>query len=266
MKKIVAIAIAVFASLMVAATLPRFAQAADGIQYNIVATAKEANYGGFVNPVDFHVTYTLSAVTYTDVTKTTEWHGSADEGTTVTVTQPQQYIPNEQGSGGMRYSFAYYDPTSPTVTMDQAHTITLWYAKQYLLTVKTNGLPNGYVTLVYLNGVTASDDYTIGVINDASTDGWRKWFDAPAFSFTPTIGVQSTVNGPAGTVYNFDHWSDASTTNPHAAMALTGPITLTANYVAVSLPVPEYWLGPIVGLTGCFAALGVFRLAKRKHL
>lgn len=29
--------------------------------------------------------------------------------------------------------------------------------------------------------------------------------------------------------------------------------------------VPEYWLGTILGLVGCFVALGVFRVAKRKR-
>jgi hypothetical protein len=28
---------------------------------------------------------------------------------------------------------------------------------------------------------------------------------------------------------------------------------------------PELWLGPILGLAGCFAALGVFYVSKRKH-
>jgi hypothetical protein len=31
------------------------------------------------------------------------------------------------------------------------------------------------------------------------------------------------------------------------------------------LVVPEYWLGPVLGLTGCFAAFGAFRLVKRKQ-
>jgi len=31
------------------------------------------------------------------------------------------------------------------------------------------------------------------------------------------------------------------------------------------LVIPEYWLGAILGLAGCFAALGVFRVTKRKR-
>jgi len=31
------------------------------------------------------------------------------------------------------------------------------------------------------------------------------------------------------------------------------------------LVVPEYWLGPVLGLAGCFAAFGTFRLVKRKQ-
>jgi hypothetical protein len=30
--------------------------------------------------------------------------------------------------------------------------------------------------------------------------------------------------------------------------------------------VPEYWLGTILGLVGCFAALGMFRVSKKRHL
>lgn len=29
---------------------------------------------------------------------------------------------------------------------------------------------------------------------------------------------------------------------------------------------PEFWLGPFLGLAGCFSALGAFYLSKRKHL
>ncbi|MEM3731346.1 MAG: hypothetical protein QW667_03420 [Candidatus Bathyarchaeia archaeon] len=29
--------------------------------------------------------------------------------------------------------------------------------------------------------------------------------------------------------------------------------------------VPEFWLGTIMGLAGCFGALGVFRISKREH-
>lgn len=32
------------------------------------------------------------------------------------------------------------------------------------------------------------------------------------------------------------------------------------------LVIPEYWLGTILGLVGCFAAFGVFRISKRRHL
>lgn len=265
MKKIVTIAIAVFASIMVIAAFPRFAQATVGSQYQIFVTAKSGTTGnGLLYPVNFTVTYTHANTTYTDVTNHTEWYAWIDENTNVTVSAPQQIVPNETGVDGVRYRFSHYGPHATINVTGNGLGITLWYVDQYLLTVKTNGLPNGFVTLVYLDGSAPTDDYGIGVIADGSANGYRKWFDATP-SFTPTIGVDSTVNGAAGTVYNFDHWSDGSTTNPHSAMALTGPISLTANYAAISLPVPEYWLGPILGLTGCFAALGVFRLARHKH-
>jgi hypothetical protein len=38
-------------------------------------------------------------------------------------------------------------------------------------------------------------------------------------------------------------------------------IVTTAGFLVI----PEYWLGAILGLAGCFAAFGVFRISKRKH-
>jgi len=31
------------------------------------------------------------------------------------------------------------------------------------------------------------------------------------------------------------------------------------------LVIPEFWLGTVLGLVGCFAAFGVFRVSKRRH-
>jgi hypothetical protein len=38
-------------------------------------------------------------------------------------------------------------------------------------------------------------------------------------------------------------------------------IVTTAGFLVI----PEYWMGAILGLVGCFAALGAFRITKRKH-
>jgi hypothetical protein len=113
-----------------------------------------------------------------------------------------------------------------TFTITQTSSIDWHYKGQVLLTVKTNGLPSSYDTLIYVGETSTIDDYGVWKINDASSDGWRKWFDAS----TGTIGVDSPVAGATGTRYLFKDWSDASTVNPHASLALTGPLTLTVNY------------------------------------
>ncbi|MCP8307244.1 MAG: hypothetical protein H3Z53_03685 [archaeon] len=139
------------------------------------------------------------------------------------------------GATGTRYVFTEWDEDSSTnnprasENMNEHKTFTADYKTQYLLTIKTNGLPSPYVSQVYVGGTATADDYGASSINDASTDGWRKWFDASP-SETGTIGVDSSIDGATGTRYVFKDWSDETTANPYASLALTGPLTLTANY------------------------------------
>ena len=107
-----------------------------GIQYQITVTATPAGAIG----ATFKVTYTQSGTTHTNVLETTSWTEWTDANTDVTVSEPQQYYPNETGSGGVRYLFDHYDPSN-SATMTQAKTITLAYQTQYYLTVvsKYNG-------------------------------------------------------------------------------------------------------------------------------
>ncbi|MGA3192016.1 MAG: hypothetical protein ABSD73_05815 [Candidatus Bathyarchaeia archaeon] len=118
---------------------------------------------------------------------------------------------------------------SHSVTMNNPITETAAWKTQYLLTVKTSGLPSPYSTSVSVDGSPVEDDYGVSTINDASSDGWRKWFDASPSS-TGSIGVDSPVAGATGTRYAFNDWTDGPDVNPHATLALTGPVTLTVEY------------------------------------
>jgi len=46
---------------------------------------------------------------------------------------------------------------------------------------------------------------------------------------------------------------------------LTEPVDTFGQCPEGFFVIPEYWLGTILGLVGCFAAFGVFRVSKRKH-
>jgi len=180
-------------------------------QITVTASPTEA-LGG-----TFKVTYTQCGTTYTDVQKTTSWTDWADAGTTVTVSEPQDII---NGSPGTRYKFDSYSP-SASVTMNQAKTITLVYKTQYLLTIKTSGLPSAYPTKVYLGGSQ------VGTASDASP--YTEWFDSGTSS--GTIGADSTVSGATGTRYVFVKWvEDSSTNNPRAPETMNSPRAFTAEY------------------------------------
>jgi len=108
------------------------------VQYQITVTASPAGAIGGT----FKVTYTKCGTVHTAEQHTTTWTEWIDSGTTVTVGDPQQYVPSEAGIGGVRYKFDHYDP-SASVTMTGHTTITLVYKTQYYLTVKT--CPEGLV-------------------------------------------------------------------------------------------------------------------------
>jgi len=141
-------------------------------QYEITVTASpDGALGG-----TFEVTYTSCGTTYTNVEKTTKWTVWVDAGTTVTVSEPQEYVPSEEGVDGVRYEFDSYSP-SDSVDMTEAKTITLAYKTQYYLTViSPYDTPGGedwyyegetaYATLV--DGFVAPNIGFVGWSEDAS--------------------------------------------------------------------------------------------------
>ena len=60
----------------------------------------------------------------------------------------------------------------------------------------------------------------------------------------------------------YDIWVDRD--NDGSRDPLTEPVDAYCCLVGFFV-IPEYWLGTILGLVGCFAALGAFRLSKHKH-
>jgi len=107
------------------------------------------------------------------------------------------------------------------ITMNSPITQTASWTHQFLLTIKTSGLPSAYPTKVYLGGLQ------VGTASDASS--YTKWFDSG--TMTGTIGVDSTVSGATDTRYVFVEWvEDSSTNNPRASETMNSPKNFTAEY------------------------------------
>jgi hypothetical protein len=86
------------------------------------------------------------------------------------------------------------------------------------------------------------------------------------FNTTATANGQGNL-GPAslGTYApgKYDIWVDRN------GNGVLDPATEPVDTLGITpgfFVIPEYWLGTVLALAGCFAALGVFRLSKRKHL
>jgi uncharacterized repeat protein (TIGR02543 family) len=131
--------------------------------------------------------------------------------------------------GGTRYVWASWSDggaqSHTYTTPGSSATVTaVFNAAQYLLTVRTNGLPaSAGSTKVYVNSVAATDDYGVSQINDASANGWRKWYNA---GVTVQVNIESPVGG-----YAFSQWSgDATGTSRPLSIALSSAKTVTANY------------------------------------
>jgi hypothetical protein len=215
----------------------------------------------YVDTCDFTVVTGGYTVTFTEsgLPSGTSWsvtfNGVPYSSTTNTITitniaagnYPWTVSTPISGGTGIQYVAS---PSSGTMNVPSQLSQSITYTTQYLLTVKTNGLPSPYTSAVYVGGSATTDDYGVSSINDASPDGWRKWFDAS----TGTIGVDSPVAGATGTRYLFKDWSDASTVNPHASLTLTGPLTLTANYKTQYL-VTFYQSGVGSDFTGTVATI-----------
>jgi len=131
----------------------------------------------------------------------------------------EQYVWNGwTGTGTVSYT-GTANPSS--VTVNGPITEIASWTHQFLLTIKTSGLPSAYPTKVYLAGSQ------VGTASDASP--YTKWFDAEVS--TGSIGVDSTVSGVTGTRYVFRKWvEDSSTNNPRASETMNSPKTFTAEY------------------------------------
>jgi len=122
------------------------------------------------------------------------------------------------GTGTISYT-GTANPSS--VTMNGPITETASWTHQFLLTIKTSGLPSAYPTKVYLGGSQ------VGTVSDVSP--YTQWFNEG--TSTGTIGVDSTVSGATGTRYIFVKWvEDSSTSNPRASETMNSPKTFTAEY------------------------------------
>jgi hypothetical protein len=131
----------------------------------------------------------------------------------------EQYLWNGwTGTGTISYT-GTANPSS--VTMNSPISETASWTHQFLLTIKTNGLPSAYPTKVYLAGSQ------VGTASDTSP--YTKWFDAE--TPTGTIGVDNTISGAANTRYVFVKWvEDSSTNNPRASENMNSPKIFTAEY------------------------------------
>ena len=148
--------------------------------------------------------------------------GYVDAGTTVTYTFTS---PVPSSSTGEQFVLTAPDPTPASgFSLSEATMVTGTYKTQYLLTIQTSGLSSSsYPTNVYFAGSATSS----GTAYDGSP--YTQWFDAN--SYTDTIGVDSPINGGTGTRFVFTGWSDSTTSNPHATIQMTGPVTLTGTWV-----------------------------------
>ncbi|MCP8304865.1 MAG: hypothetical protein H3Z50_05290 [archaeon] len=186
---------------------PKTATANWKTQYQITFTADPSEALGGT----FKVTYTQCGTTYTEVEKTTTWTEWVDAGTTVTVSDPQEYVPSEAGVGGIRYKFDRYDPLA-SVTMNEAKTITLVYKTQYYLTVKTD--PSDIVTV--------------------PGEGW--------YDKCTNVGLTAPS---APKYYRFDYWNVDGTSQGTGVRAITvhmdGPHTATAHYTKLVTRTQGFW-------------------------
>ena len=131
----------------------------------------------------------------------------------------EQYVWNGwTGTGTVSYT-GTANPSSVTINSPISETAS--WTHQFLLTIKTSGLPSAYPTKVYLAGSQ------VGSASDTSS--YTKWFDAE--TPTGTIGVDNTISGAADTRYVFVEWvEDSSTNNPRASENMNSPKSFTTEY------------------------------------
>lgn len=125
---------------------------------------------------------------------------------------------------------------------------------------------------VYVNGsgYSPSTTYDIYVVNDVS------WSDGMTIPGRVSDTAPTVTSGPLGHIPITNVWNPSLTIGKYDIVVDVngngvydaGIDALDDNDVVTGgfLVIPEYWLGTILGLVGCFAAFGVFRISKRKRL
>jgi hypothetical protein len=153
--------------------------------------------------------------------------GWFNSGSTVTISASspstvvgERYVWRLWISNGLGSYSGTSNPASNAVNMQGPVSEYATWDHQYLLTVKTNGMPSPYSTQVYFGGSN------VGAVSDASP--LTSWITAGAA--TGTVGVDAQVADGLGTRYVFTSWSDGITANPRSSIRMNSPITLTANY------------------------------------
>jgi hypothetical protein len=136
-------------------------------------------------------------------------------------------------SGGTRYEFDqwYGDHTGSYDGTEASYSVVMnnhineeadWDETAYLLTIQTSGLPSGYPTHVYLDGVDVGGTYYDG-------SPYTQWFDKD--TYTGTIGVDAIISFPFSQ-YEFDEWGHPvhSSSNPMSSKKMDDPRTYTAYF------------------------------------
>jgi hypothetical protein len=134
---------------------------------------------------------------------------------------------------GVRYKLVSTDATSP-FSATAKRTVTATYKTQYLLTVRTSGLPSPNLTQI-TNGTT-----TLGTANDSAPLG--VWIDSGT---ALALAGDADVNGVDGTQYFAQDFAPA----PPATM--TGPFETTLTYKTMAQLIQDALAGGgIVGPNG----------------
>jgi hypothetical protein len=134
--------------------------------------------------------------------------------------------------GGITVAGLTLSPHAATNEVGMTHTVTATMTDNL-----ARPIPGVTVTFTIVSGPNGGTSGT----NVTDANGKAE------FSWTSTLVGQDTIN--------------ATATSPFSQKTIFD--TATKQWVP-KLVIPEFWLGPIVGLTGFFAALGAFRLLKRE--
>lgn len=124
------------------------------------------------------------------------------------------------GIGSGSYSGLRNPAVAVNVTMKGPVWEFAMWSHQYLLTVKTNGLPSPSSTEISLGW------FELGRASGALP--FTMWITAG--TLTGNISVDASVSRSLGIRYVFTSWSDGATTNSHSSILMNGPRTLTADY------------------------------------